>query len=113
MIEDMWLWKKYVERFVTPRGEPRPAMPAPVFAVAPPPDHLDLHGLTVHDAYRATVMFIARSVAARHKTVTIVTGRSGVIRKEFPAWVERSSDVKRCELLFGEGAFRLHLRLKN
>lgn len=110
MVKDMWLWQKFVER-VTPLGAPRRPAPLSALPLALPalPSEIDLHGLPVHDAYRVTLAFLVRAKDV-HREVTVITGRSGSIRREFPHWVERRAEVRRCEPLNGGGAFRLHLR---
>lgn len=110
MDEDRAVWENYVKR-VTPLGAARRGAPLPYLPLARPPlpDAIDLHGLPVHDAYRATLFFLACAKDA-HRAVTVITGRSGAIRREFPFWVAHRPEVRRCEALNGGGAFRLHLR---
>lgn len=49
------------------------------------PRKLDLHGLTLQQAYAETKQFLN---ATPHNRIIVITGRSGEIAKEFPHWVE-------------------------
>ena len=53
---------------------------------------LDLHGLTVQQAFETTNRFIKRSRRAGLKEITIITGRgttgSALIKNEFLGWLE-------------------------
>lgn len=71
------------------------------------PSLLDLHGMTVREAYAATRQFIAETT---HREVIIVTGLSGQIREEFPEWIALSKRVQGSTILNGGGAFRIRLR---
>lgn len=74
--------------------------------------HLDLHGLTAQVAYTAFQAFVGGSVG-RYKSVTVVTGRSGLIRREFEHWIAAHPDIRRAEPLNGGGAFRVYLRKRD
>jgi DNA-nicking Smr family endonuclease len=71
-----------------------------------PGRHLDLHGYTVAEAYDRLRAHLEQT----ERRLTVVTGRSGVIRREFAAWLERDHRILQIEELNGGGAFRLHLR---
>lgn len=71
------------------------------------PSTLDLHGMTVQEAYGAVRQFLSTT---SHKDVTIITGLSGQIREEFPEWIALHGRVRHSTILNGGGAF--HLRLK-
>ena len=53
---------------------------------------LDLHGLTVQQAFDTTVRFLSKHHRAGTKQVLIVTGRGtmgqGLIKKEFDGWLK-------------------------
>lgn len=70
---------------------------------------LDLHGLTVQDAYDRTRAFLSHSSAS---VVTVITGRSGIIRAEFPHWLDGFPEVASFGEQNGGGAFRIVLRKK-
>lgn len=69
---------------------------------------LDLHGVTVHDAYKITMEFIDESHRAGFKYVTVITGLSGQIRHEFERWLwPRRHMVREIKPLNGGGAFKV------
>ncbi len=58
-------------------------------------DHkIDLHGMTVNQAYKAFQHFIRDCIRKEYKCVIVVTGKgskekgTGKIRREFPHWIE-------------------------
>lgn len=108
--DDMHLWK-LVKETIAPLAQPRPQA---TLVQARPVQHvttLDLHGMTVQQAYQTTLAFIIS--AAQHKVsrVTVITGRSGQIRAEFRFWVEHHPKVRQIAALNGGGAFSLKIRL--
>jgi hypothetical protein len=70
---------------------------------------LDLHGLTLAQAHIETQRFVVAAQQHGAKSVVIITGLSGPIRREFPLWVENLTPVRGLQALNGGGAFRLHL----
>ncbi len=74
---------------------------------SPFPAILDLHGMTVADAYDATVEFLSTS---DRKEVTVITGKSGVIRREFEFWLEQIDVVHSYSVGHDGGAFLIRLR---
>jgi len=87
-----------------PRAIPRPNPPSPPSGV------LDAHGLTVQQAHDATHRLLDHAHRAGRKSVVVVTGRSGAIRREFPGWLDGNPAIGRIEELNGGGAYRLHLK---
>ena len=74
-------------------------------------DHtLDLHGFTIEDAFTETQRFVYNTRAFGYRYATVITGKSGAICEEFPAWVERIPAISRIETLNGGGAFRVYFR---
>ena len=73
----------------------------------PEPRFLDLHNMKVEEANRVTKRFIA---TATNGTITIVTGRSGVIRREFPDWLSQIAAVKSYRITNDDGAFVIKIR---
>ena len=71
---------------------------------------LDLHGLSVHEAYIKTKSFIEESIKDKIYTVTIITGRSGQIKEEFLLWTFLCNNVINCTLLQNKGSYRLCLK---
>jgi len=55
---------------------------------------LDLHGLTVQEAFERSQKFIARARKSGLKEITIITGRGttgkALIKNEFSGWLENS-----------------------
>lgn len=68
---------------------------------------LDLHGMTVADAHIATLDFIAQS-KGRAK-ITIITGKSGQIKREFERWVEGIPKIHSVTPKSDGGAFTLRI----
>ena len=48
---------------------------------------LDLHGHTQAEAHSALIAFLHRSAARDQRTVLIITGKSGVLRRQVPLWL--------------------------
>ncbi len=72
--------------------------------MAPPPV-LDLHNLTLQEAHAAVASFLYASHTAGRREVTVITGKSGQIAREFPIWANLNPLVRRCDPLNGGGAF--------
>lgn len=70
---------------------------------------LDLHGFTLNQAHETSRAFVQEARNKRYKYVTIITGKSGFIRKEFLVWASLMTGVRRVEPLNGGGAFKLYL----
>lgn len=85
--------------YIRPTPQPNPFTPV-----------IDLHGMTLCDAHNATVAFI--QMAERHscKTVTVITGRSGSICGEFPAWCESIPAANAVVLNNNGGSYTVKLR---
>jgi hypothetical protein len=105
--DDQRTWTAFATQ-VTPLGQPEPSrsVPPPLYDDVPETDVLDLHGFSLADAYAMTLDFVT---ASTHRSVTVVTGLSGAIKREFPMWLERYGSI-RLEELDGGGAYRLHFR---
>lgn len=87
---------KYVP--VPPKAPPAPAPPplAPLGRrmrqrVARGRDTIDarfdLHGLTQSEAHAALLHFLRNASARGHKMVLVITGKSGVLRRQVPQWL--------------------------
>jgi DNA-nicking Smr family endonuclease len=48
---------------------------------------LDLHGHTQDEAHGALLRFLRRASAAEKKLVLVITGKSGVLRRQVPMWL--------------------------
>jgi dsDNA-specific endonuclease/ATPase MutS2 len=109
---DMKLWT-LVKKTITPLGQPRPSQPTSMaisFSYGENYTALDLHGYTIQEAHSRVQSFIDRAAYAGQKGVTIITGKSGGIRKEFPTWAMLHSKVRSIEELNGGGAFYVKLK---
>lgn len=101
--EEYW---KYATRGVTPLTD-RGSVDMPKFPLRAPTRHvcgtfLDLHGMTVQCAHRAVRMAVSQ---CREKHITIVTGKSGQIRQEFPSWLNGLTNVHSYRMVSDGGAF--------
>lgn len=102
------LWAKVCET-VTRLGDPRPSMQfGQMVMERAESDFLDLHGMTVNEAHRAVTDFINRPNAPR--ALTIVTGLSGVICREFPHWLEGNLRISSVTETNGGGAYTVRMR---
>jgi len=114
--EDADLWKK-VTKGLAPLL-PKPS--APVIRPAAPlvprlhaqTSTLDLHGMTLTEACAKTHNFVREARYAGLKSVVVITGLSGAIRREFPFWVENLPGVRKIDLLNGGGAFKVYFLKK-
>ena len=52
-----------------------------------PEARLDLHGLTQDAAHRALIRFLQRSRANGARVVLVITGKSGVLNRQFKPWL--------------------------
>lgn len=96
-------WWDAVKATVTPLGGPKTRVRARPMAQAR--HSLDLHGMTVHDAYMAVMEFFA---STQHRKVQIITGKSGQIRQEFVRWIENDRRVSRIIPKSGGGSYEIH-----
>lgn len=62
---------------------------------------LDLHGIAVHTAFERTLEFIEE----HDSEVIVITGKSGIIKKEFHGWMS-NLNVRYHEMPTG-GAFKI------
>ena len=92
----------------TAASKPQPATPSPAKRAPTPPPiaplsrrekqrvarghdtidaRLDLHGHTQDEAHSALLRFLRRASAAEKKLVLVITGKSGVLRRQVPMWL--------------------------
>lgn len=105
-VTDDELWNRYVEN-VTPLGDPKPSRPEIAVVRVIASREIDLHGLSMAEAHSFTMDFLEGASGS----VTVVTGISGAIRREFPQWFDHLPHI-RLEELNGGGAYRIHIRRK-
>ncbi len=115
-VEDKELWNQ-VAASVRKPGDPHDPLPsAPMhlrqWSMNPAPTELDLHGLTLAQAFDVTKRFFYHSRQARLKQVTIITGRSGAICAEFPAWCSTIAIIREIKRLPNGGSFRVFLKAR-
>jgi len=110
------LWSR-VTQDVAPLGESSavPVDGAPYFKVpvvrnAVFHPKIDLHGLTIQEAYSTVLDHIANGALLGYKRLTIVSGKSGQINIELPKWAERHSAVRSVEPFNGGGAWEICLK---
>lgn len=109
MMKDFSLWS-YVKRTITPFGQPRRPSSDPRLVARKEPDSIDLHGYTIQGAHTATDRAIERALRMGRPSLTVITGKSGEICREFPEWAGLHPGVRGVRTLNGGGAFELRLR---
>lgn len=73
---------------------------------------IDLHGHTINGAYFTVLNHIDQAYQKGYRYVTVITGRSGTINKEFPRWVSEHPNVRKVAVINGGGAYEVYLRKK-
>lgn len=73
---------------------------------------LDLHDLTLEEAYQEFQDFIFEAYLDNISKVEIITGKSGLIRKEFPYWSENSHQIRYHEASWHGGSFTVKIEKK-
>jgi len=91
---------------IAPISIPKTKLPT---RLPPPSTTLDCHGMTLNEAYQATMAHIS-GWRGRAKSLVVITGKSGTMCLEFPGWVSSHKDVSKVEQMNGGGAFRLRLK---
>ena len=74
---------------------------------------LDLHGLTIQEAYLVVRDHIENGALLGYKRLTIISGKSGQINVEMPKWAERLSAVRSITPMNGGGAWEVCLRKRD
>ncbi len=80
------------------------------------PAILDLHGMTLDEAYHIFNRFLQMHFAAQTGHITVITGRGkegkGQLKKEFPLWLESAKIKEKIKSVQvkNEGAFEVCLR---
>lgn len=113
--EDAELWKRVTEGLQSLLPKPRapvirPDAPLSVRRHRARFTTLDLHGLTLQQAHAEALAHVRAGKAAGLKYVTVITGLSGEIRREFRYWIEPLPEVRKVETLNGGGAFKVFLK---
>lgn len=71
---------------------------------------LDLHNKTIQQAYVEVDNYIEKAKEQSVKNVTIITGRSGPIKEEFPKWMNQNTNVRENNLLKNKGSFSVKMK---
>lgn len=86
--------------------------------VHPVPEILDLHQMTLQEAFATFEKFLQTHFILGTKKIEVITGRgknnSGLLKKEFPLWLDNPEirDKIRTYRAQNEGAFEIELRKK-
>jgi DNA-nicking Smr family endonuclease len=99
------LRSEIANKHVRPTLSATTAPPKPV--IPRQPTTLDLHGLTLTEAHRASLDFIDAS--GPHRKLTIITGKSGQIKAEFERWMEGIPKVHSVKANCDGGAFTVRI----
>jgi DNA-nicking Smr family endonuclease len=105
MKDALWEW---VKRSITPMG--KPVRNEPRFERWYPMPSIDLHGQTVQDAHLRSAALVDQNRSNGVHSYVVVTGKSGVICREFPDWMEQNPAVQSVEPMNGGGAYRVKLK---
>ena len=73
---------------------------------------LDLHGLTLEEAFEEFTGFIYEAYTNNLSKVEIITGKSGQIRKEFPYWSENNHQIKTVTPSWHGGSYEVKIQKK-
>lgn len=112
--DDLSLWAAYTKDVrPLPRKAVETSPPPPRPSLLPRAEgYLDLHGLTVHQAWETVRDYVLGAALDGHKRTVVVTGFSGAIRREFPRWIENLPRIREATPMRGDGAFLLRLRTR-
>jgi dsDNA-specific endonuclease/ATPase MutS2 len=88
--KDKELWNYYIENYIDNNNFDIKEYANSTFLSK----KLDLHGLTINDAWIEFNNFICDHYNNKTKTVTIITGKSGKIANEFIDWCENNQYIK-------------------
>ncbi len=70
---------------------------------------IDLHGLTLNEAYSLVDEMIEECYYNEEKIIQFITGRSGEMNREFPMWIENNRMIRDCKRN-GDGSFIVFMR---
>lgn len=115
--DDIQVWNNFVNGVKPIEREPPKELPRtkPKIKAEYQKNYIDLHGLTIHEAWAATLDYINRSQSKGLRKVRIITGTSGIIRREFPGWLA-SQNFKKLISSYSEinqSSFLVYIRRPN
>lgn len=107
--DDLEDWSNFIKT-VVPLGDPKPCVPVPIDVPEDfvSPTNIDLHGMTIAQAFETTAKVIHDAHKTKVKKLTIVTGVSGNIRQEFPEWMKLNILVRGFKNK-NEGSFEVYI----
>lgn len=108
--EDEKVWNSYIKQvFSKPEHKFKPAK-GPDQSL---PYSLDLHGMTVQQAFNNVRLFLEEHRICGSRTAIVITGKGGKITDELPLWIENLGFIRKCDPILdsdGEhGAYLLTL----
>jgi DNA-nicking Smr family endonuclease len=71
---------------------------------------VDLHGVTIHEAWGVVNDHIYHGVQNGYKKLLIITGRSGQINQELPRWLERNPHVRSVTQMPNGGSWEIAIK---
>lgn len=109
--EDLETWNRFVENLKRSELSPPPRF---IYGEQSPSRRLDLHGMTIHEAWMNLREFVEAHRTQGNKEVVVITGRSGRISHEFTEWCRKLDAVRSYEPIETKsgkvGSYRLRLR---
>lgn len=105
--EDLEIWHAYTKNISKKHGN---YYGKKIYKKRLRTNFLDLHGKTINESYKTTKDFLIDSKHNNFDHVLIITGKSGIIRKEFVFWLEDFKDkkiIRYYEILNKGGAFKI------
>jgi len=112
---DAKMWNR-ITRDVTPLDCPEsPASTLPAIRVNSPhatpfSPRVDLHGITVHEAFNVVQEHIYQGSINGYKKLMVITGRSGQINQELPRWLERNTKVRSVKQMPNGGSWEITIK---
>ena len=70
---------------------------------------VDLHGMTVNDAYKEVLSYIDKNHKVM-KSMCFITGKSGQINSEFVKWIDANQKIREIVPKNGGGAFQIFFK---
>jgi len=71
---------------------------------------LDLHEKTLQNAQKEVINYLDNIKQKGIREVTIITGKSGSMLREFPIWIENNPDIACCKLKKNGGSYTVKFK---
>lgn len=111
---DIELWERYTRQEASAWTVPRPSRRQ--VQDGRMPRTLDLHGMTLQDAWKSVLSFVEGHHDLGTGEIIIICGKGGQIARELPFWCERMRSVRCITPIVDSqgqhGSFRVKLRTK-